>query len=327
MRRALRATHRTPNMVHLQKLLYFNWPNCYRLANSQLELIFTTDVGPRIVRAGFVGGQNFMAEFPAAHGQTGGGDWVQYGGHRLWHAPEQAPRTYQPDNGPVTLEEHADFVRLIQPMEPATGLQKEIDLHLAPEAPHVRVTHRLRNNSMWEIEAAVWALSVMAPNGVAVVPLPPRAPHSTQTLLPTSQLTLWSYTDLADKRLTLGTRYILLRQDAGHVGFQKIGVRATDGWAGYWLNGELFLKTFHFYAHATYPDFNTPVEVFTDAEMLELETLGPLTRIAPGATVEHTENWRLFRGVGRPTGDADVEAEIAPKAASLLERRLGSHAS
>lgn len=313
-------------MVHLQKLPYFGWPNCYRLSNAQIELIFTTDVGPRIVRVGFVGGQNFMAEFPAMHGQTGGSDWVQYGGHRLWHAPEQAPRTYQPDNGPVALEEHADFVRLIQPTEPNTGLQKELDLHLAPEAPHVRVTHRLRNQSMWEIEAAAWALSVMAPSGVAVVPLPPRAPHSAQTLLPTSQLTLWSYTDLADTRWTLGTRYILLRQDPSRVEFQKLGVRATDGWLGYWLNGELLLKTFHYNAHALYPDFNTPVELFTSAEMLELETLSPLTRLAPGAAVEHTENWRLFHGVAQPTAEAVVEAEIAPKAASLLERRLGSHA-
>jgi len=44
-----------------------------------------------------------------------------------------------------------------------------------------------------------------------------------------------------------------------------------------------------------------------------LETLGPLTRLAPGAVVEHTENWRFFRDVTRPTSDADVEAEIAPK--------------
>lgn len=300
-------------MVQLQKLPFFNWPNCYRLANAHLELIFTTDVGPRIVRVGFVGGQNFLAEFPAAHGQTGGTEWVPYGGHRLWHAPEQFPRTYQPDNAPVTLEEHPGFIRLIQPTEAGTGVQKEIDLHLAADEPAVRVTHRLRNTLAWEIEMAVWALTVMAPTGIAVVPLPPRAPHSTQTLLPTSQLTLWSYTNLADPRLTLGRRYILLRQDPAATEFQKIGVRAMDGWAAYWLNGELFLKTFTVQAHAQYPDFNTPVEIFTDQQMLELETLGPLTRLAAGAVVEHTENWRLFRGVACPTSEAVVEAEIAPK--------------
>jgi len=30
---------------------------------------------------------------------------------------------------------------------------------------------------------------------------------------------------------------------------------------------------------------------------LEIETLGPMTRLAPGETVEQIELWRLFRNV------------------------------
>jgi hypothetical protein len=50
--------------------------------------------------------------------------------------------------------------------------------------------------------------------------------------------------------------------------------------------------------------------------MLEVETLGPLTRLEPGATAEHRETWRLFRDVPPPSSDADVDAHIAPLAAA-----------
>jgi hypothetical protein len=40
--------------------------------------------------------------------------------------------------------------------------------------------------------------------------------------------------------------------------------------------------------------------------MLELETLGPLTVLPPGATVEHIEDWWLFRDVPFPEGDEGV---------------------
>src|SRR5664279_5701904 len=77
------------------------WPNCIRLSNGEIELIATTDVGPRIIRLGFVGGQNLFHNYPSTLGRIGDREWNNYGGHRLWHAPEVFPRTYAPDNVPV----------------------------------------------------------------------------------------------------------------------------------------------------------------------------------------------------------------------------------
>jgi hypothetical protein len=47
----------------------------------------------------------------------------------------------------------------------------------------------------------------------------------------------------------------------------------------------------------TYPDFGCSFETFTNAEFLEIETLGPMTELRPGQTVEHAERWTLFRDV------------------------------
>src|SRR5580693_4753334 len=147
-----------PKEIEIRQAAYGRWPNCYRLANDSMELIVTTDVGPRIIRCGFVGADNEFKEYPEQLGKTGGEDWRVYGGHRLWHAPEHKLRTYFPDNSPVKLEQCDGAVRLVQAVETTTGIQKEIEVRLAPDAAQVTVTHRLRNVDSQPVILAPWAL-------------------------------------------------------------------------------------------------------------------------------------------------------------------------
>ncbi len=296
----------------MEKIAYKGWPNCYRLSNDIVDLAVTADVGPRIIRFGFVGEENEFKEFENMLGKVGGDEWRIYGGHRLWHAPEVKPRTYFPDNGPVKVRERAGGLRVIQPVEPTTGIQKEIDVQLAPNEARVKVTHRLRNRNLWAVELAPWALSVMAQGGKAIIPFPPRGSHETN-LLPTNTITLWAYTDMADPRWTWGSKYILLHQNPKATGPQKIGVMTPDGWVAYARRGHLFVKKFTYVSGARYPDFGCSVETFTNADMLEIETLGPLVLLQPGAAVEHVEHWFLFRDVPVPASDADVDRYILPK--------------
>lgn len=298
--------------VRLEKVQYAGWSNCYRLANQTIELIVTGDVGPRIIRFGFIGEENLLKEYPQFSGKTGGDEWRIYGGHRLWHAPEVKPRTYAPDNGPVQVVDHKSFVRVTQPVEPLTGIQKELDITLSPDAPLVQVTHRLRNTTMWPIKLAVWSLSVTAPGGKMVIPLPPAGSHS-GNLLPNRRLALWAYTDMADPRWTWGSAYIMLQQNGSIPGSQKIGTYVPQGWVGYVRNNTLLVKRFDVIPGAEYPDLGSNVETYTDSDMLEIETLGPVVELEPDATVEHTESWYLFHDVPTPMNDADVVKHILPK--------------
>ncbi|HSN97684.1 MAG TPA: hypothetical protein VLS89_05275, partial [Candidatus Nanopelagicales bacterium] len=70
-----------------------------------------------------------------------------------------------------------------------------------------------------------------------------------------------------------------------------------------------FLKT---YAPMPGPhaDFGCNTETFTNHEILELETLSPLLRIAPGASAEHVERWHLFTGVDFGEGEEGVMAAV-----------------
>ncbi|MCG3149618.1 MAG: hypothetical protein PCFJNLEI_03083 [Verrucomicrobiae bacterium] len=292
----------------IRTVAYKGWKNCCRIANGTVELIVTTDVGPRIIRYGFVGGQNLLKEDPAQVGKSGGKAWRLYGGHRLWHSPEDATRTYFPDNFPVTVERHGNRTRFIAPVETTCGIQKELEIKLGAR---VEIVHRLRNTGLWPIELAPWALSVMAPGGTCIVPQPKRGTHP-KDLLPQNVLVPWIYTDMSDPRWTWGRRYILLRQAANSTP-QKLGALVPDGWAAYALNGQLFVKRFPCLAGARYPDNGCNFETFTNSNMLEVETLGPLTTLAPGQTIAHNETWQLFNNVPAPKNDRDVDRHILPQ--------------
>ncbi|NPV53963.1 MAG: hypothetical protein HPY71_10620 [Firmicutes bacterium] len=308
--------------VSIEKVQYQGWPNCYRVSDGEVELIATTDVGPRIIRFGFVGESNEFCEFEEQMGKTGGDEWRIYGGHRLWHSPESRARSYYPDNRPIEVDEIDGGIRLRQYTEPSTGIAKVMEIRLnsnsnagiagavgpGDDGAVVTVRHTMTNNGVWPVNLALWALSVMAPGGVAVAPQTTRA-HP-EGLLPNRWLALWPYTDLTDKRLTLGRRFVLLRQDTSATGPCKFGLSVTDGWAAYANRGHLFLKRFDYFEGATYPDGGASVEVYTNERMLELETLSPLFELEPGDMAEHTETWRLYRNVGLPGDNSAVTEDI-----------------
>jgi len=304
----------------MEKVKYGGWSSCVRLANDKVEMVVTTEVGPRIIRFGFVGGENELKEFPEMLGRTGDAEWRVYGGHRLWHAPEQMPRSYVPDNAPVRVKETKSGVRLTQAVEAETGIEKEMEVSVSLSGARGRVTHRVTNRGVWPVELAPWALTVLAPGGRAIIPLPPRGSHE-ENLAPANTLTLWAYTDMTDARWTWGEKFILLRQDPQASKPQKVGVMVPAGWAAYVRGGRLFVKTFRYVAGAHYPDWGCSVETFTNKDMLELETLAPVAKLDPGASAEHHENWFLFDNVPVPECDADVEKHVLPRVNKVLSAK------
>ena len=134
---------------------------CVRLANGTVEVLVATAIGPRIVRYGFVGGDNLLGWVPESSVKTELGEWKPWGGHRLWSAPEHMPRSYSPDNEPVDVQVSGRTVTLTQAVEPKTGIQKILTVTLAETGTGVTVGHRLVNRSLWDIQVSPWALTIM----------------------------------------------------------------------------------------------------------------------------------------------------------------------
>jgi len=282
--------------VKVEKTEYKGWPNCYRVSNGEIELIVTGDVGPRVIRFGFVGGQNLFKEFPEQLGRSGEEKFQLRGGDRVWKAPEDPVATWAPDNVPVAIQVTPTGLVAREPIEPLTNLQKEIEVSMDPSGTGVTVSHRITNHSLFTLEFAPWALTMMAQGGTAVTGFPPRGRHPIN-LEATNPLVMWAYTDLSDPRWKFNKKYMMLRQDPRNSEAQKLGLFNPDTWAAYILNNEAFVKRASSDPTKTYPDFGCSFETFTNNDFLEMETLGPLTKVLPGHTVEHVEHWGLFRNV------------------------------
>lgn len=300
----------------MEKVEFGGWGNCYKLTNGIIELIVTSDVGPRIISLGFVGSNNMLRTESSQLGKTNQEEWMSFGGHRLWHTPEDKKRTYYPDSLPIEILEKNDIVRLKQYVEPTTGIEKSITIHLDNTRAIVKLDHKLTNYGIWPIETSAWAITVMAQGGKAILPLPPRGSHP-DFLLPTNSLALWPYTDLSDPRWKFEFRNIFLQQDPAFKAPQKIGVFSTDGWLAYINNNELFIKLTQVNLKGNYPDFGSNLEVFTNSKILELESLSPITRIAPNESINHTEVWFMQQNIPDIITDRDVDRFIKEAIAKL----------
>lgn len=290
-----------------RKVACLGLPNCYQLSNGIVEVVVTTDVGPRIAAYRFAGGENILSELPDNRANS---EFRIWGGHRLWLAPEAKERTTLPDNVPLEHRQEADgTLRLTAPAD-AGGIQKEMAVRLDPEGTGVTVEHRVTNRGLWAVELAPWAITILRGGGTGIIPQEPYRRHD-EALLPARPMALWYYTDLADARLALGSKYVRVRTDAANKEPLKIGVGNKQGWMAYHVDHTLFVKRFRHEEGAAYPDYGSNAEIYTQGSFIELESLGPLQKLEPGASATHVERWFLFKDVALGAKDAETEAALA----------------
>ncbi len=86
---------------------------------------------------------------------------------------------------------------------------------------------------------------------------------------------------------------IQLKHDSAIASEQKIGILNKQGWAACQLQENLMVKCFEYNPDAVYPDYGSNNEIYVNEHLLEVESLGPLTKILPGTSIEHTEDWYI----------------------------------
>ena len=286
--------------ISVKEITYGAFGRCVEVSNGIVDLVVTVDAGPRIIRYGFTGRENMFAEAPDQVNEETG--WKILGGHRLWHSPENMPRTYENDNKPVKWEATEDGILVVQEPEAFAMTQKEMEISMDTESSAVTVLHRIRNVGAWPAEFAVWALSVMAPGGKEVIPM-----SETDTgLLANRTIALWPYSKMNDHRIWWGSRYITLQQDPATKPPFKLGITNEYGWAAYFNFDQVFVKQHIHEDGEKYPDGGMSFETYTTDFMLEMETLSPLIKVEPGEELEHMECWALVDGIEAPANDDDA---------------------
>jgi hypothetical protein len=270
-----------------------------QVTGGDYVLTLPMDFGPRVMSLQLGDGPDLFQTF-----ENETGELKIRGGHRLWVAPERKEVTWVDDNQPVEVEQVEDFRVIVRGgREARTGLIKEMAIEI--DEGEICITHQIYNTNPWMIELAPWALTIMRTGGWAIAPFPPRGQHPID-LAPSNPLVMWPYTDLSDPRWKLLPKHITLRQDPETTRSpQKIGSYAEDTWCAYVWNGYVFKKRSQAYPHMDYPDMGCSFELFTNRDMLELETLSPIVSLEPGECVRHEEEWTLEQCTAEEVGTAE----------------------
>jgi hypothetical protein len=262
-----------------------------RLANGHLWVEALATAGPRIIRLGLVGSRrNLLAETPDIGWDTPHGRYELLGGHRLWFAPEDPDRVAVPDGRGLVVEAEPDGIRLTGPAERPTGLVRSMVLRLSPGRAGLELRHELLNVGDRPIELAPWSITQLPLGGTVLLPQCPATPgHDAR---PNRMLVLWPYTSWEDTRFR--PRDGLLTLDAQAGPDLKLGYFNEAGWVGYVRDGAVLVRRFEPLASRPHPDLGCNVETYVGDRYVELELLGPLTELAPGATVSLVERWEVL---------------------------------
>ena len=254
------------------------------IENNFLRLDYLTTTGPRIVGLYARGvEENLFAETPDIHWPTPHGEFYLRGGHRLWVAPENLSYVGPEDN--LSVVEDKDKVILRSPLDVA-DLEKEISFHL--DENYVHLTHRITWHGEEPVEFSPWGITQLRAGGMAVLPL-----ASSEGLMPDRNLVFWPYSQIRDKRFELHNDMIILYGQMTEHAF-KVGNFNKHGWIACTVGGALFVKRFLLDESRTYPDMGCNVEAYVKDVCIELETLGPLTKLNPNESVTHEETWEVI---------------------------------
>lgn len=269
------------------------------LENKYLRLEYLTTAGPRLVRLFFQGSQNLLADAHDIFWDSPSGKYFPLGGHRLWISPELPEKTYIPDNVGLQEEKISNGVELTGKTETASGVRKSIRIELDPKHPIIHLIHTIINENTIPITIAPWAITQFRQGGTVLLPQPigNTDPHG---LLHNRLFAIWPYTRITDPRLVLRDDCILVHANPALPPI-KLGYFNSPGWLAYWVDGILFRKILDVpQPGVIYPDGGCNTEVYCNDRFVELESLGSLATLAPGAITRLTETWELNAGLDIP---------------------------
>ena len=269
---------------------------CVALQNADTRVILGPHVGGRVLEYAWRG-ENALWLNPehdgvtVAPGQTSLPLLFPSGG-RFDIGPEMIiPRRPELWVGPWQAEIVGPMAaRMASVPSPAVGVHLTREFSLAPEGSHLTCTQTMHNVSDHETRCCYWARTFGRGHGICVVPLTPelsRFPRQYVMYVPGAGIDVRP----EDPAIRVRDGYLEVFDTPAH---PKLGLDSYAGWFAYLMpNNLLLVKRF-----PTYPD-----RVYNEAAGLtislwyyqdvvcELEPIGPMEALAPGASAALTEEW------------------------------------
>ncbi|SPF41947.1 hypothetical protein SBA4_2840007 [Candidatus Sulfopaludibacter sp. SbA4] len=143
--------------MSLERRDYAGWTDSWWLSNGEVVLVVPSQIGPRVMRYGRIGGPNLFHNFVHALGRSGD----RFG--RIAAGTGCGPRRKVPPARRSTMAPSKSTAR----SKATCGSPPQIEIRMAHEGTDVTVLHRITNRNRGVVRLAPWGLSVMRPGGVA----------------------------------------------------------------------------------------------------------------------------------------------------------------
>lgn len=341
---------------------YHGWKSI-TLTNEFNSLQITPDLGGRIIQLEF-NGANLFWENPALFGksspETGldeNGEWMNYGGEKLWPAPQGWDNDRQwggpPDpvlDGGVYASEIRDgqTVHLRSKVDPVTGIRFERTIEMIPGTSGVAINATMTNEGKKDIRWGIWSNAQLdaSVNGKRNEKFKVYCPINPDSKFVRSYNVLFGLVNnpqwQADRESGLMTIHYM-----HHVG--KAVLDSPGGWLAS-VNGEtgnVFVQCFDYEADREYPD-NASVEVWTQGlgsfyawgkvnamsndtaknpYLVESETISPFAELKPGESYEYRYKW-FTANIGGDYPVIDVKGDLLISEMNIskgwMKARLGA---
>jgi hypothetical protein len=285
---------------------YHGWENSILLSNGRVEAVIVPAIG-RVMQFRFAGEED--GPFWENHAMDGmkpgpeSKEWGNFGGDKAWPAPQSdwlklTPRAWPPpvafDSMPVRATADGFVVRLTSAIDPHYGIRTHREIKLDLDRPLMTITTTFEKVNGQPLRVGVWVITQLKDPVIACVSLPEFPQFRDGYLRQSEEL---------PANLKIDDELISLTRDpkASH----KIG---TDAGALFWVGKEAVLRIDSpRNLLAQYPDDGCSAEVYTNPNPLayvELEMLGPLTKMVVGDKITRANSYTLLR---RTEVDADLE--------------------
>jgi hypothetical protein len=279
----------------VMRINYHGWPDALLLRNDVVETIIVPAIG-RVMQFRFAGAQDgpFWEndQLLGAKPDANSTEWANLGGDKAWPSPQASwpqiiSRGWPPPRGFDGLPHEAliegTAVVLVSPVDPDFGIRVRRQIELQPDRPVMTITTRYEKISGPPVETGVWVITQVK-DPVAIYVLLPAAAHSAAGYVRQS--------DELPANFKLENGLIALTRDPKKN--HKIGTLAGSlVWVGH---TELLRIDSALVPGGKYPDDGSSAEIYTNLDPLayvELELLGPLTRMAVGDKIERLSTYTL----------------------------------
>ncbi|MFT3784224.1 MAG: hypothetical protein QM790_19620 [Nibricoccus sp.] len=287
--------------------------NCIELTNGVVRVVLEPNLGGRVIVFS-LNGINALYQNADYDGKTQA--TVTMIGHVPGGRFDVGPEFAQPRHpvlwiGAWRAEITGSYsARLTSEVDPQTGLQIIREFSLEEGLPHLECRQIIANRSESERSACHWGRTFVPGGGICLLPLNPQsrypAGYAAYVSGSASPFVTVQFRPPSDPHVRVREQIL---EVLGQPNSPKIVVDSNEGWLAYiGKNGLLFIKRFEADPHMVSgePAGNSTAIWFDQDRICELEPIGPLVKLAPGACTSFTEHWWLYEAPPALSGQVEL---------------------